>query len=120
MPGVQTFLPLMLNHVAHGRLTMQRLIELTSAGPQRVFGIINKGRIVVGYDADFSIVDRTAKWTIKQELLASKAGWSPFTGMEITGQPVGTIVRGHKVMWHGKLAPTAAGQPIRFMSTNIA
>ena len=120
MPGVQTFLPLMLNHVAHGRLTMQRLIELTSAGPQRVFGIINKGRICAGYDADFSIVDRTAQWTIQQDWLVSKAGWSPFTGMEITGRPVGTIVRGHKVMWRGKLAPAASGQPIRFMSTNIA
>jgi dihydroorotase len=114
MPGVQTFLPLMLNHVVAGRLTMQRLIELTSAGPQRVFGILNKGRIVAGYDADFSIVDRSAKWTIEQSQLVSKAGWSCFTGMEITGRPVGTIIRGHKVMWHGQLAPTAIGQPIRF------
>ncbi len=120
MPGVQTFLPLMLNHVANGKLTMQRLIELTSAGPQRVFGIVNKGRIAVGYDADFSIVDRAAVWTIEQNWLASKCGWSPFVGMDITGKPVGTILRGQKVMWQGQLAPTANGQPVRFMSTDFA
>ncbi len=119
MPGVQTFLPLMLNHVATGRLTMQRLIELTSAGPQRVFGIIGKGRIAAGYDADFSIVDRAAKWTITQEWLASKCGWSAFTGMEITGKPIGTIIRGNTVMWNGVLAKVAAGRPIRFLRTDF-
>lgn len=117
MPGVQTFLPLMLNHVAAGRLTMQRLIELTSAGPQRIFGLASKGRIALGYDADFSIVDRKAHWTISEDWLASKAGWSPFTGMDITGKPMGTIIRGHKVMWDGALANTAGGEPIRFLDT---
>lgn len=114
MPGVQTLLPLMLNHVAEGRTTLARVIDLTSAGPQRVFNIIGKGRIAVGYDADFSIVDLKARWTITDAWLASKCGWSPFTGMEITGKPVGTIVRGHRVMWDGALADSAIGEPIRF------
>ena len=117
MPGVQTLLPLMLDHVANGRTTMQRLIELTSAGPQRVFGLVTKGRIAVGYDADFSIVDPAARWTIEESWLASRCGWSPFTGMELTGRPIGTIIRGRRVMWEGQLANAAAGRPIRFEST---
>ncbi|QNQ09728.1 dihydroorotase [Sphingomonas alpina] len=114
MPGVQTMLPLMLDHVAHGRTTLQRVIDLTSAGPQRVFNIIGKGRIAAGYDADFSIVDLKARWVITDEWLASRCGWSPFTGMELTGRPIGTIVRGRRVMWDGALAEAAIGEPIRF------
>ena len=116
MPGVQTLLPLMLNHVAHGRLSLQRLVELTSAGPQRVFGMTGKGRIAAGYDADFTLVDLKAKWTIEEDWLASRCGWSPFTGMEITGRPVGTIIRGQSVMRDGALAAKAVGRPIRFDS----
>jgi len=114
MPGVQTLLPLILNHVAEGRTTLQRVIDLTSAGPQRVFGLSGKGRIAVGYDADFSVVDLKKRWTIEQDWLASRCGWSPFTGMTVTGKPVGTIVRGNRVMWEGTLANAAIGEPIRF------
>jgi dihydroorotase len=117
MPGVQTLLPLLLDHVANGRTTMARLIDLTSAGPQRIFGLVGKGRIAAGYDADFTIVDRRARWTIEESWLASRCGWSPFTGMALTGKPVGTIVRGHRVMWDGSLANSAIGEPIRFEST---
>jgi dihydroorotase len=120
MPGVQTLLPLMLNHVAEGRLTLQHLIELTSAGPQRVFGLRTKGRIALGYDADFSVVDLKARWTIEENWLASRCGWSPFTGMEITGRPIGTIVRGNKVMWEGALANRAIGAPVRFDSVPLS
>lgn len=114
MPGVQTLLPLMLNHVAEGRLTLQRLIDMTSAGPQRVFGIVGKGRIAVGYDADFTIVDLKARWSVEESWLASRCGWSPFTGMALTGKPLGTIVRGNRVMWEGQLANAAIGAPVRF------
>ncbi|MEP9359337.1 dihydroorotase [Sphingomonas sp. KR3-1] len=114
MPGVQTLLPLMLNHVAEGRTTLQRVIDLTSAGPQRIFGIVGKGRIAVGYDADFTVVDLKARWTVEESWLASRCGWSPFTDMQLTGKPVGTIVRGNRVMWEAELANRAVGQPIRF------
>jgi dihydroorotase len=114
MPGVQTLLPLLLNHVAEGRTTLQRVIDLTSAGAQRIFGIVGKGRIAVGYDADFTVVDLKKRWTITEDWLASRCGWSPFTGMELTGKPVGTIVRGNCVMWDGALAAAAVGEPIRF------
>ena len=119
MPGVQTLLPLLLDHVANGRLTLARLIDLTSAGAQRIFGIAGKGRIAVGYDADFTIVDLKAKWTIDEAWLASRCGWSPFTGRVLTGKPMGTIVRGTRVMWDGELAATATGRPVRFEATEF-
>ena len=114
MPGVQTLLPLLLDHVAAGRLTLQHVIELTSAGPQRVFGIVGKGRIAAGYDADLTVVDLKARWTVEEPWLASRAGWSPFTGMTLTGRPVGTVVRGEVAMWDGELGAAAGGRPIRF------
>ncbi|WP_447727945.1 dihydroorotase [Sphingomonas koreensis] len=119
MPGVQTLLPLLLDHVAKGRTTLQRLIDLTSAGPQRVFGLVGKGRIAAGYDADFTIVDLKAKWTVEESWLASRCGWSPFTGDQLTGKPIGTIIRGRKVMWDGQLANAAHGRPVRFESVEF-
>lgn len=118
MPGVQTLLPLMFNHVAHHRLTLRRLVDLTSAGPQRLFGLVRKGRIAVGYDADFTIVDLKARWTIEQDWLASRCGWSPFVGETLTGKPIGTIIRGHQVMWDGTLADKAIGKPFCFDATD--
>jgi dihydroorotase len=117
MPGVQTLLPLLLDHVAKGRTTLQRVVDLTSAGAQRIFGIVGKGRIAAGYDADFTIVDLKAQWTIEESWLASRCGWSPFTGMRLTGKPVGTVIRGRRVMWEGALADAAHGEPVRFDST---
>jgi dihydroorotase len=116
MPGVQTLLPLLLDHVANGRTTLQRVVDLTSAGAQRIFGLVGKGRIAVGYDADFTIVDLKAEWTIEENWLASRCGWSPFTGMKLTGRPLGTVIRGSKVMWEAQLAESAQGQPMRFES----
>jgi dihydroorotase len=117
MPGVQTLLPLMLDHVAEGRLTLRRLVELTSAGPQRVFGIAGKGRIAVGYDADFTVVDLGAKRTIERSWMATRSGWSPFEGQEIRGWPIATIVRGHLVMKDDELLGDPVGAPVRFVET---
>ncbi|WP_148299427.1 amidohydrolase family protein, partial [Komagataeibacter kakiaceti] len=93
-------------------------VDMTSAGPQRLFGLVGKGRIAVGYDADFSVVDLAARWTVRQEWLASKCGWSPFVGRELTGRPIGTIIRGNVAMWENELAPTAQGAPLRFEATD--
>ncbi|MDE2302026.1 MAG: dihydroorotase [Sphingomonadales bacterium] len=114
MPGVQTLLPLMLDHVAKGHLSLARLIDLTSAGVQRIFGLQAKGRIAVGYDADFTVVDRKGRFTITEDWLESRCGWSPFTGMELSGRVVGTIIRGQQVMWEGQLANEACGKPLTF------
>ncbi|MFG1184838.1 dihydroorotase [Xanthobacter aminoxidans] len=117
MTGVQTLVPLMLDHVAAGRLTLERFIDLTSAGPARLFGIAGKGRIVVGYDADFTVVDLKRRATITNSWIASRAQWTPYDGKDVTGWPVGTFVRGRKVMWEGELTGPSAGQPIRFLET---
>lgn len=120
MPGVQTLVPLFLDHVANGRLTLQRFIDMTSAGPQRIFGLVGKGRIALGYDADFTVVDLKKRWTVGHDWLASRCGWSPFEGMDLTGKAVGTIIRGHRVMWEDSLSNDAIGEPVRFESIEFA
>ena len=117
MPGVQTLLPLMLDHVNAGRLTLSRLVDLTSAGPARVFNIAAKGRIAAGYDADFSIVDLRASKTITNEWIASRCGWTPFDGMKVTGWPMATIIRGRAVMRDGELIGKPSGRLVRFGET---
>ena len=117
MPGVQTLVPLMLTHVANGRLSLERFIDLTSAGAQRVFGTANKGRMAVSYDADLTIVDLKAKRTITHDQQATRCGWTPFDGREATGWPMATIVRGRVVMQDGELIGSAHGRPVRFMET---
>jgi dihydroorotase len=113
MPGVQTLVPVMLDHVNAGRLSLARFVDLTSAGPQRLFGIAGKGRIAVGYDADLTIVDLKAERVIGNEWIGSKSGWTPFAGRKVKGWPVGTVVRGRLAMWEGELGQ-AQGQPVRF------
>jgi dihydroorotase len=113
MPGVQTLVPVMLDHVSAGRLSLARFVDLTSAGPQRLFGIAGKGRIAVGYDADFTIVDLKAERVVEDAWIGSKCGWTPFTGRKLRGWPVGTLVRGQLAMWHGELG-AAGGRPVRF------
>jgi dihydroorotase len=113
MPGVQTLVPVMLDQVAKGRLSLARFMDLTSAGPQRLFGIAGKGRAAVGYDADLTIVDLRAERVIEDDWIGSKCGWTPFAGRKVTGWPIGTIVRGRPAMWEGELGP-AGGEPVRF------
>jgi len=115
MPGVQTLVPVMLNHVHEGRLSLRRFVELTSAGPQRVFGIVNKGRIAEGYDADFTLVDLKRTETIRAEDTASKCGWTPYDGETVTGWPVRTIVRGQTIMADGEIVRKGAGKPVKFL-----
>ncbi len=113
MPGVQTLVPVMLDHVAKGRLSLERFVDLTSAAPQRLFNLRGKGRLAVGGDGDLTIVDLAAERTIEDRQMASKAGWTPFHGMRVTGWPVMTVIRGRIVMRDGELAGPPAGEPIR-------
>jgi dihydroorotase len=117
MPGVQTLVPIMLDHVNAGRLSLQRFVDLTSAGPARVFGMAAKGRIATGYDADLTVVDLKRRETIVNAQVASRAGWTPFDGVTATGWPVGTLVRGHKVMWQGEVTSPGQGERVRFLET---
>jgi dihydroorotase len=115
MTGVQTLVPIMLDHVNAGRLTLERFVDLTSHGPQRLFGIRGKGRIAVGYDADFTVVDLQREQTITDAWIASRCGWTPYAGRTVKGWPVGTFVRGITVMWDGEIVGAARGAPVGFL-----
>jgi dihydroorotase len=114
MPGVQTLVPLMLDAVNAGRLSLQRFADLTSSGPARVYGIAGKGRIAKGHDADLTVVDLRARREITDEWSASRCGWTPYAGWRVTGWPVATIVRGRIVMRDGSIPAEPFGQPVRF------
>jgi len=117
MTGVQTLVPVMLDHVNAGRLSLARFVDLTSAGPARLFNIAMKGRIAAGYDADFTIVDLKRSETITNAQTASRAGWTPYDGVKVTGWPVGTFVRGRRVMWESELVTPSTGETVRFLET---
>jgi dihydroorotase len=117
MPGVQTLLPVMLTHVAEGRLSLERLVDLTSHGANRLFGLADKGRLAVGYDADITIVDLKARRTIAHADMASRVGWTPFDGMEAKGWPMATIIRGRVVMRDDEIVLPHRGEPVRFAET---
>jgi dihydroorotase len=114
MPGVQTLVPVMLNHVAHGRLSIERFVDMTSHGPARLFQIAGKGRIAAGYDADLTVVDLKRREKITDAIMASRSAWTPYNGETVIGWPVGTVIRGRRVMWEGKLITPSLGRPVRF------
>ncbi|GLS44172.1 dihydroorotase [Methylobacterium brachythecii] len=114
MTGVQTLVPVMLDHVAAGRLSLARFVDLTSAGPKRLFGIARKGRLALGYDADVTVVDLKRREKIRNEWIASKSRWTPYDGVTVTGWPVGTLVRGTPVMWQGELTNPSRGEAVVF------
>ena len=120
MPGVQTLLPVMLTHVAAGKMSLERLVDLTSAGAQRVFGTAGKGRMAVGYDGDLTIVDLKAKRTLRHADMATRSGWTPFDGMEVTGWPKATLIRGRVVMRDDEIIAPSLGRPVRFQETLAA
>ena len=114
LTGVQTLVPVMLDHVAAGRLTLERMVDLMAAGPARVYGLTCKGRICAGYDADFTVVDMAARRTITNDWIASPCGWTPFDGMTVTGWPVMTIVRGSVVMRNDRVDGAPEGRLVSF------
>ncbi len=113
-PGVQTLAPVMLDHVNKGRLSLERLVDLLCYGPERIHGIVRKGRIAAGYDADFTIVDMKAERTITNAQQKSKAGWTPYDGMKVTGWPVMTVLRGNVVMREDEIQGGPVGNIISF------
>jgi len=114
MPGVQTIFPVMLDHVNSDKLSLKQLIDLMCENPCRIFGIQNKGYIKEGFDADLTIADMNKEVVIKDEMIASKCGWTPFNNYKVKGFPVGTIVNGNLVMSDGKIVLESKGQPLKF------
>jgi dihydroorotase len=113
-PGVQTFVPIMLNHINNGKLTLERFVDMVCYAPLRLHQIASKGRIARGYDADFTIVDMNKKMTITNAQQLSKSGWTPFDGMSVKGWPIMTIIRGHIVMRDDQLIGAPIGKPVEF------
>jgi len=114
LTGVQTILPLMLDHVNAGRLSLSRLVDLMAAGPARIYGLQTKGRLAVGFDADLTLVDMKASREIRNDWIASPVGWTPFDGKHVTGWPMATIVRGHVVMQDDEITSAPVGRLARF------
>ncbi|WP_333607438.1 dihydroorotase [Arsukibacterium sp.] len=118
MTGVQTLLPIMLNHVAAGQLSLQRLVDLTCSNPARIFGLTGKGRLAVGYDADLTLVDVKAQRQIDNQWIASKAGWTPYHGETVTGWPLATVIAGQLVMHSDQILGVPNGKPYVFADTH--
>ena len=116
LTGVQTLVPVMLDHVNAGRLSLTRLVDLMNAGPARVYGVVGKGRMAAGYDADFTLVDMRRTRRIEESWIVSPCGWTPFAGMHVTGWPVATIVRGTVVMREDAVLGTPAGKLVKFQN----
>ena len=114
MPGVQTLLPVMLNHVNEGKLKLEQLVSLLCENPSKIFDIQNKGYIKKDFGADFTIIDLNKVIEIKNEKIESKCGWSPFDGYKFKGTPVATIINGEIKMKNGKLLGDPSGKPMLF------
>ncbi len=117
MPGVQTLATILLDHVNAGRMSLERFVDLTASSAARIFGIAGKGRIALGYDADFTIIDLKKKRKIENSWIASRCGWTPFDGMTTQGWPIATIIRGRTVMRDHALTQASVGEAIRFVET---
>jgi len=113
-PGVQTLIPIMLNHIHNKKMGLDHFVRLVTENPRRLFNVKNKGRIQVGYDADFTVVDLKKEMTITNKWIASKCGYTPFDGMKVTGWPTHTIIRGHLVMQDDTVVKPSSGQAISF------
>ena len=116
-PGVQTLVPIMLNHVNNGKLTLPKLVSLWSYGPERIHKILNKGRIKEGYDADFTIVDMNKEMVIQNSQQRSKSKWTPYDGLKVKGWVTHTILRGNCVMQDDEILSEPLGQMIKFKET---
>ena len=114
MPGVQTLMPVMLNHVNNGKLTLEQLMNLVCENPVQIFGIKNKGFIKKSFDADFTIIDLNKVIEIKNEKIESKCGWSPFDGYKFKGTPVATIINGEIKMKDGIILGDPTGEALEF------
>ena len=104
----------MLDHINNEKLSLNQLVKLMCENPCRIFGIKNKGYLKEGYDADLTIIDMNKSVTIKNEMIASKCGWTPFDNYKVKGFPVATIVNGLVVMNDGKVIAESLGKPLEF------
>ena len=117
MPGVETSLPLMLTAMRDGQCSLAELQRWMCYNPARLYGVANKGRIAIGWDADLTLVDMTREKPVRNEEMFTRAGWSPFHGRVLTGWPITTIVGGRVVFDKGEVLPNAHGQPLHYAAS---
>jgi dihydroorotase-like cyclic amidohydrolase len=104
LPGVETTLPLLLTAVHEGKLALEDVARVYSETPARLWGVFpRKGSLRLGADADIVLVDPEESYTLRNEDIHSKAGWTPYDGMRVTGRPVMTLVRGTVVAERGRI-----------------
>jgi dihydroorotase len=114
MPGVETALPLMLTQAVEGRCTVPEVSQWMSAAVAQAYGILGKGAIAPGYDADLVLVDLNQYRPVIREELLTQCGWSPFEGWNLTGWPVVTIVGGQIAYQNGRVNHDVRGQALSF------
>ena len=114
LPAVENSLALLLNEVHRGRCTLEQVVRWMCDAPARVWDIVNKGRIAVGYDADLVLVDLNKTAEVRHETQLTKCGWSPWHGVQLTGWPVRTFVMGREVFRDGKILADRGGQEANF------
>jgi dihydroorotase len=114
IPAVENSLALMLNEVHQGRCTLSDVAHWMCDAPARVWDIVNKGRIAVGYDADLVLVDLNRTRVVQNEEQLTKCGWSPWHGAALSGWPVRTWVMGHEVYRDGEFNTERAGFEAQF------
>src|SRR5581483_7401099 len=97
LPGIDSTMPLMLDAALRGEITFERLVEIYATAPARLYGLAGKGRVEPGADADLALIDPHAGWTLSDDDVISKAGWTPYAGREVRGRVVATLLRGRVI-----------------------
>lgn len=113
LPAVENSLALILDQVHQGRCTLSQVASWMSDAPARVWGLVGKGRIEAGYDADLVLVDLELKKKIENAKQFTRSRWSPWAGQTLTGWPVRTLVGGRTVFESGVVSPTERGKRVR-------
>ena len=117
LPAVENSTALMLNEVNQGHCTLQQVVAWMCDAPARVWDIVNKGRIEVGYDADLALIDMNLRKEIRNEDQQTKCKWSPWNGVTLQGWAVRTYVMGTEVYRDGQLKLDHRGQEAQYDHT---
>ncbi len=113
VPGLETMLPLLLDAVNKKKITLEKVIKLTSENPAKIFKIKDKGKIEAGYDADLVIVDMDFEKEVENNKLFTKCGWSPFVGWKLKGWPIITLVGG-QIVFENNQINHIMGEEVKF------